>query len=590
MFGKSLKQEWGAPLKTILELHDWRDRAVIFGGLVRVFTLAQLARFLYCGDMAATAKAIDHLVLVANFLVPIAGLLLPKGLGGGVTTAYYVTDKGGTWLLQHCPQLAKRVRFGRPNDKMTKRIPHELIITEALVRLWPHNEIQDFLPDEELRRRIVRERSRRRRGNQEKLQSEVTGDFVIVLQSSTNPEGEVWRQYEAAVRYSARQMDQKPKEMHWLACTSTQADIIEKVTGGRPLMITSVDRVRPSDENRPSKTFSKGNSLNNGIQENDGATSRGGVFDGAPALAHCAAEASAKPLLESERRALKALEGLGGSATADALAVFAGVNRGNMRRTLNTLANRPLINRDYGSLEPGVSKGRSSALFSLRSTSFDSYHDRVISIARSELVVVLGANGRRLSTYNPSIHEMIFVPTWVDEDTYAVLLDDPRLPIEETRRRMIEIASRWRRPRVRFYCMIYEQSRAPIIKAASSVFLPADIHKSREKRLWKERLSVYLHCLNELSTEGASTVSSQGLADRFDLNADQISRDLASFREIRDDEAAYDIGGLRNSVTKALGLDRDPDPVRYECGQSEHCFERDPRGTASQVTAQSLVR
>jgi hypothetical protein len=507
-----------------------------------------------------------------------------------VTTAYYVTDKGGAWLLQHCPQLAKRVRFGKPIDKMTKRILHELIITEALVRLWPQDEIQDFLPDEELRRRIVRERSRRRRVNQEKLRSEVTGDFVIVLQSTTNPEGEVWRQYEAAVRYSARQMDQKPKGMHWLACTSTQADIIEKVTGGRPLMITSVDRVHPSDENPPGNAFSRGGSHTNGTQENDGATSRGDLFDGASALAHGAAQASAKPLHESEKRALKALEALGGSATADAVAVFAGVNRGNMRRTLNILANRTLISRGYGSLEPGVSKGRSTALFSLRSTSFDSYHDRVFSIARSELVVVLGANGRRLSTYNPTIHEMIFVPAWIDEDTYAVLLDDPRLPIEETKRRMNEIASRWMRPRVRFYCMIYEQSRAPIIKAASSLFLPADIHKSRAKRLWKERLSVYLRCLNEISTEGGTTISSQGLAGRFDLNADQISRDLASFRQIRGDEAAYDIDALRNSVIKALGLDRDSGPMRDECGQSKHCFEGDQRKTACPATAQSLVR
>jgi NADH/NAD ratio-sensing transcriptional regulator Rex len=120
--------------------------------------------------------------------------------------------------------------------------------------------------------------------------------------------------------------------------------------------------------------------------------------------------------------------------------------------------------------------------------------------------------------------------------------------------------------------------------------LPADIHKSRAKRLWKERLSVYLRCLNDLSTEGARTVSSQGLADRFDLNSDQISRDLASFREIRGDGAAYDIDGLRNSVTKALRLDRDPGPMRDECGQSEHCFEGDRRKTASPATAQSLVR
>jgi hypothetical protein len=576
MFGKSLKQEWGAPLKTILKPHDWRDQAVIFGGLVRVFTLAQLARFLKGGDIPATVEAIDRLVLLAKFLGSIEGLPLPKGLGGGVTTVYYVTDKGGAWLLQHCPQLAKRIRYGKPNEKMTKRIPHELIITEALVRLWPENEIQDFLPDEELRRRIIRERARRRRYNQEKLPSEVTGDFVIVLPSTTHPEGEVWHQYEAAVRYSARQMDQKPRELHWLACTPTQADIIERVTGRRPLMISSVDRVHPTGENRSDNHVSKGNPHLNGARTKEDATSRAYLSDdasgGLTAIAQGATQADAKALHESEKRALKALEDLGGSATADGAAVFAGVNRGNMRRTLNILANRRLIGREYGSLEPGVSKGRSSALFSLPSTSFGSYHDRVFSIARSELVVVLGWDGRRLSTYHPTIQEMIFVPNWINEDTYAVLLDDPRVSIEETKRRMKKIASRWARPRVKFYCMIYEQSRAPIIRAASPLFLPVDIHGCREKRLWRERLSVYLRCLNALSPDEAPTISSRGLAERCDLNPDRVRKDLASFRELEVDEPPYEVDKLRDRLMKALRLDRAPGPARDECGQSRQCL------------------
>ena len=46
------------------------------------------------------------------------------------------------------------------------------------------------------------------------------------------------------------------------------------------------------------------------------------------------------------------------------------------------------------------------------------------------------------------------------------------------------------------------------------------------------RLSVYLRCLNKLDAEGIRTVSSKVLADRFDLNAPQIRKDLAHFGEL----------------------------------------------------------
>jgi redox-sensing transcriptional repressor len=70
------------------------------------------------------------------------------------------------------------------------------------------------------------------------------------------------------------------------------------------------------------------------------------------------------------------------------------------------------------------------------------------------------------------------------------------------------------------------------------------------------RLSVYLRCLNELWDEGTHTTSSQGLADRFNLNSAQIRKDLAYFGEFGVRGLGYNIEELRNHLVKILGLDR----------------------------------
>ncbi|NNE68633.1 MAG: redox-sensing transcriptional repressor Rex [Pyrinomonadaceae bacterium] len=75
--------------------------------------------------------------------------------------------------------------------------------------------------------------------------------------------------------------------------------------------------------------------------------------------------------------------------------------------------------------------------------------------------------------------------------------------------------------------------------------------------LTTNRLSVYLRCLNELSEEGAKTVSSGKLAKRFHLNSAQIRKDLACFGEFGVRGVGYYIDDLREQITKILGLDKD---------------------------------
>ncbi|HEY5074709.1 MAG TPA: redox-sensing transcriptional repressor Rex [Pyrinomonadaceae bacterium] len=80
----------------------------------------------------------------------------------------------------------------------------------------------------------------------------------------------------------------------------------------------------------------------------------------------------------------------------------------------------------------------------------------------------------------------------------------------------------------------------------------------REKisELTTNRLSVYLRCLNYLAAAGIKTVSSQGLAEQFNLNSAQIRKDLGYFGEFGVRGVGYFIDDLRANLTKILGLDK----------------------------------
>jgi redox-sensing transcriptional repressor len=74
--------------------------------------------------------------------------------------------------------------------------------------------------------------------------------------------------------------------------------------------------------------------------------------------------------------------------------------------------------------------------------------------------------------------------------------------------------------------------------------------------LTTNRLSVYLRCLNVLDAEGVRTISSQALAEQFNLNAAQIRKDLAYFGEFGVRGIGYYVKELRRHLREILGLDR----------------------------------
>jgi len=92
-------------------------------------------------------------------------------------------------------------------------------------------------------------------------------------------------------------------------------------------------------------------------------------------------------------------------------------------------------------------------------------------------------------------------------------------------------------------------------------------HKPPAQAVWREsaepvselttnRLSVYLRCLNVLDAAGVRTVSSQAMAEQFQLNAAQIRKDLAYFGEFGVRGVGYYVKELRRHLRQILGIDR----------------------------------
>ena len=91
--------------------------------------------------------------------------------------------------------------------------------------------------------------------------------------------------------------------------------------------------------------------------------------------------------------------------------------------------------------------------------------------------------------------------------------------------------------------------------ARDSVILALRMKSEKISELTTARLSVYLRCLNALHTAGIKTISSQALAEQFNLNSAQIRKDLGYFGEFGVRGVGYYVDDLREHITKILGLD-----------------------------------
>lgn len=84
----------------------------------------------------------------------------------------------------------------------------------------------------------------------------------------------------------------------------------------------------------------------------------------------------------------------------------------------------------------------------------------------------------------------------------------------------------------------------------------SNYRSSKVSEMTIHRLSVYTRCLRELEEDNVKTISSQELAERFNLNSAQVRKDLAYFGEFGVRGIGYYVIGLKNELQRILGLDR----------------------------------
>src|SRR3990170_1394366 len=86
---------------------------------------------------------------------------------------------------------------------------------------------------------------------------------------------------------------------------------------------------------------------------------------------------------------------------------------------------------------------------------------------------------------------------------------------------------------------------------------PPSLKIPKNPEMTIRRLSVYTRCLLQLEEDGVKTVSSEELAERFNLNSAQVRKDLAYFGEFGVRGIGYYVAGLKAELLKILGLDRE---------------------------------
>ena len=86
---------------------------------------------------------------------------------------------------------------------------------------------------------------------------------------------------------------------------------------------------------------------------------------------------------------------------------------------------------------------------------------------------------------------------------------------------------------------------------------PSNYRLTKIPEMTIRRLSIYTRCLLQLEEDGVKTISSQELAERFNLNSAQVRKDLAYFGEFGVRGIGYYVAGLKAELRRILGLDRE---------------------------------
>ena len=338
---------------------DARGRVLVYGALVRVFTLGQIARLVSNADVERAEGLLDELHYTDRWIDRLDEVRLPRYCaGGGIVSVYYLTSQGAAALKSIALEIHKHARPGQPKGKLRERIPHELLVAEAFIWLNERYSIKNFLPETELKSQIGKARVQEAGRRLESLPDESTGDFKVCLDQGGR---EQTIECEIAVHYEYHQIAAKPDKMLWFTRDGRQADLIETVKGARPVMLGDVAAPQTSNLVEASAAFRP-------TGKNKQRNRR--TF---------------------KQRVLAGLDRLGGCSTADALSSVMRVHRSLICRVLNQLNDQGEIGKDSAHLRPGEDQGRPLTVYFRPEAAPTSIHTKVRHLIIARAIILMSA-------------------------------------------------------------------------------------------------------------------------------------------------------------------------------------------------------
>ena len=406
---------------------DPGPRILCFASMLRVFTLGQAARYAWQGDVRAARKALEKFVWQRRWLNIVKNFPLPRECGGGTTDVYYLTLAGINALKKVAPKLALYARKKQPRGALRNRIPHDLLITEAY--LWIHERflILEFIPEEALKSQLRKNGGRWGEGQYPNINSEATGDFKVNVVKRGGDGGARWVECEVSLHLDAGQISRKPDGMAWFTASRQQADIIETNKKRKPIILESV--ARPSLAEARDKLAT----IPTADREQDEETARRvqqGKYTGT--------------LTEAHQRVLRALDLLGGCATAEAIAGVLGGERSGVSRSLKELETAGETRREDVQFRPGRERGRPRGLYVHARTKPLSLGARINRLMLSQVVVASTSCGFSVHVYDAATSMVeLRHGTSLSEPPLIVVVDDPEVAVKELSKRLTSTRSRF---------------------------------------------------------------------------------------------------------------------------------------------------
>ncbi|MGH9761493.1 MAG: hypothetical protein ACREAC_11745, partial [Blastocatellia bacterium] len=264
----------------------------------------------------------------------------------------------------------------------------------------------------------------------------------------TNPRGpEIWREFEVALAYSARQILQKPEGVSWITSCTTQADTIEQAVRRRAHMITTVTSLNPKRDEAPIP-----------------------LIDDFPTKNR------------ADLKILTALREIGGAATAEGLAAITGDDRANISRVLNRLTDQNAIAKSYARFQPGCLSGRSLAVYGLPGVALTTFQSRLSALIRSDLAVEMRDQGYLLSRFLTNDQALVFAPEDTMRPSILIFVDDLALSPDDLQQRIKNALGSQPVKSAAAYYASAAADRLALLRTSGLPVEPWDVIKRRETR------------------------------------------------------------------------------------------------------------